>query len=131
MTAVPAAPVSAWSGRTTPAVHHLPISGDDRCIFGSSSSFSKSCCQLLTATCLGGSCACFRAGPSEGDTVSADAFQKDSWDTGQGSVEVATVFAVPDMKNTSKVPQCDKDHCNSKLTQSARYSGTTSIPELL
>lgn len=68
VTAVPAAPVSAWPGLTTPAVHHLPTSGDDRCIFGSSSSFSKSCCQLLTATCLGGSCACFRAGSNEGLT---------------------------------------------------------------
>jgi hypothetical protein len=47
------------------------------------------------------------------------ASQKDSWDTGQGSTEVAAVFAVPDMKNTSKVPQCDEDHCNSKLTQLA------------
>lgn len=32
VTAVPAVPVSAWSGLTTPAAHHLPISGGDRCM---------------------------------------------------------------------------------------------------
>lgn len=67
---------------------------------------SKSCCQLLTSTCLGVSCACFRAGPSKATNVSADAFQKNSWDTVQSGTEVAAVLAVPNMKSSSKVPQC-------------------------
>lgn len=116
---MPAAPVSAWSGLTTPAVHHLPISGDDRCIFGSWLSFSKSCCQLLTTTCLGASYACFRAGPSEGTTVSADAFQKNSWDTVQSGTEVAAVLPVPNMKNTSKFPSVTPTVCRRPLQQQA------------
>lgn len=91
-----------------------PISGDDRCIFGSRSS-SKSCCQLLTATCSCTSCACFRAGPNEGTT--ADAFQRGSWDTVESDTEVLSVLAMSVMENTSKnpqCPQCDEDHCNSK-----------------
>lgn len=107
-----------------------PISGDDRCTFGSWSSSSKSCCQLLTATCSGASCACFRAGPSVGTTDSADAFQRDSWDTVLSGTEMVSPVAVPAMESTSKDPQC-QTHSAIKTIATANQVSLPGIQMLL